>query len=292
MQYVFVVLALVLAFFFFKNLLTLVFSMENYNVHRKRLKQLKFQKKKEDADLSEIIDTVTKPVIAHVFSKWKPKRLDELEIDLKMAKWDKNFTAVQYRALSLLLKAIGVGAFALLYNVSSAMAIIWAVLLIFGMDFLFRNSIKNRKARLISDFPDFIRITEGYLSANVTFSKAVAESIKYVGDEWKPILQNFVIECDLKGIDEALEGLKKEVDLFEVKEFVALIKLTLEQGGDAKESFTAQADKIRELQMDMIAVKIGRRQTMGIILQGPLLLCNLLVFGLPTVGSMTSFSSM
>lgn len=292
MQYIFVVLALILVVFFTKNLFALIFSLENYSVHKKRLRQLRFQKKKEEADLAGLIDAVTKPIIAHFFSRFKPRKMDDLAIDLKMAKWDKFFTPIQFRALNLLLKTIGVIAFLVLYNVSGLMAVIWGVSLIFGMGFLFRNSIKNRKERLLSDFPDFIRITEGYLSANVPFSKAVSESIKYVGDEWKPILQNFVVESELKGIHEALDGLKRELDMFEVREFVALVKLTLEQGGDAKDSFSAQADKIRELQMDMIAVKIGKRQTMGVILQGPLLLCNLLVFGLPTVGSMTSFTSM
>lgn len=292
MQYVFAGIFLILLFFFAKNVLMILFSMENYNIHRKRLKQLKFQQKKEDADLSEIIDTVTKPVIVHVFSRYKPKRLDEIEAQLKMAKWDRYFTPIQYRALNLLLKGLGVLAFLLLFKASVFMASIWAVALIFGMDFLFKNSIKNRKEKLVADFPDFIRITEGYLSANVPFSKAVSECIKYVGDEWKPILQKFVVDCELKNINEALDGLKREVDMFEVREFVALVKLTLEQGGDAKDGFSAQADKIREMQMDMIAIKIGKRQTMGVLLQGPLLLCNLMVFGLPTVGSMTSFTSM
>lgn len=292
MVYIFAIVTLIFLFFFTKNVFMILFSLENYNIHRKRLKQLRFQKKKKDADLSELIDTVTKPVIHHVFSRFKPKRLEELETDLKMAKWDKYFTPIQYRALNVLLKAIGIVAFLLLSSQAMFIALIWFVGLFFGMDFLLKNSIKNRKEKLIADFPDFIRITEGYLSANVPFAKAVSESIKYVGDEWKPILQKFVIDCELKSIDEALENLKREVDLFEVREFVALVKLTLEQGGDAKDSFSAQADKIREMQMDMIAIKIGKRQTMGVLLQAPLLLCNLLVFGLPTVGSMMNFSSM
>ncbi|WCF11734.1 hypothetical protein NDS46_30790 (plasmid) [Paenibacillus thiaminolyticus] len=267
--------------------------MENYKIHRKRLRQLKFQKTKEDADLAGIIDTITKPVIVHFFrSRFKPKRLDQLEMDLKMAKWDKYFTPIQYRALDLVLKVIGVIVALLLFRSSIFMALLWGAILMFGMGFLLSNSVKNRKERLISDFPDFIRITEGYLSANIPFSKAVSESIKYVGDEWKPILQNFVIECELKGLDEALDELRRDVNLFEVREFVALVKLTLEQGGDARDSFTAQADKIHEMYMDMMALKIGKRQVMGIVLQGPLLLCNLLVFGLPTVGSMFNFTSM
>jgi Flp pilus assembly protein TadB len=288
----FALFAIVTLFFLAKNLFVLVFSMENYNVHRKRLKQLQFKSKKEEADMGELIDKVTKPVILHVLPKLKPRNLEQLERDLKMAKWDKHFSPVQYRALSLTLKVLGLVIGLLLYNASSMIAFIWAGVLIFGLDFLFKNAKNNRKDKLVADFPDFIRITEGYLSANVPFSQAVAESIKYVGDEWKPILQNFVVESDVKSIGEALEGLKHDVDLFEVREFVALVKLTLEQGGNASDSFSAQADKIREMQLDMIALKIGRRQMMGIAIQAPLLLCNLLVFGLPTIASMTSFTAM
>ena len=292
MKIVFAFLAIATLFFLAKNIFVLIFSMENYNMHRKRLKQLQFNKKKEEADMGELIDKVTKPVVTHILPKLKPRNLEQLERDLKMAKWDKNFTPVQYRALSLTLKVAGIVIGALLYNASAMIALVWAGVLIFGMDYLFRNSRNNRKDKLVADFPDFIRITEGYLTANVPFSQAVAESIKYVGDEWKPILQNFVVECDVKSIEEALETLKKDVDLFEVREFVALVKLTLEQGGDASDSFSAQADKIREMQLDMMAMKIGKRQMMGIAIQAPLLLCNLLVFGLPTVSSMTNFSAM
>jgi len=266
--------------------------MENYNIHKKRLKQLQVKSKKQDKDTAEVVDAVTKPVIKYILPKFGPKNLDQLAIDLKMAKWDKTFTPIQYRALSLLLKAIGILLLVVLINFSKFMAIIWFVALFFGLGYLKKNSADSRKANLLADFPDFIRITEGYLSANVSFSQAVSESIKYVGEEWKPILQNFVIECDIKSIEEALESLKNEVDMFEIREFVALVKLTLEQGGDARDSFSAQADKIREMQMDMIALKIGRRQMMGVAIQAPLLLCNLLVFGLPTVASMTNFSSM
>lgn len=285
------VLFLVTLYFFTRNLFMLIFSMENYNVHRKRLKQLKFQQK-EEASVTELIDTVTKPVITYVFSRMTPKNLEELEIDLRMAKWDKYFSPIQYRALDLTLKAIGVVMFLLLSKASMLMAVIWGVILCFGLGFLFNNSIKNRKEKLIADFPDFIRITEGYLTANVPFTEAVSQCIKYVGEEWKPILQNFVIECDIKSIDEALETLKKEVDLFEVREFVALVKLTLEQGGDARDSFSEQADKVREMQLDLMMAKIGKRQMMGVAIQAPLLLCNLLAFALPTVSSMLSFSSM
>jgi len=292
MQILLAGLALLFSFFFLRNVFMLLFSMENYNIHKRRLRQLDFEKKKEDATLNDLVDNVTKPIIQHVFSRFKPKNLEELERGLRMAKWDNNFTPIQYRALNLLLKVVGVLVFLLLFKKSLLIAGIWAFVMIFGMDILFKNSVVNRRERLFNDFPDFIRIVEGYLTANMPFPKAVEESIKYVGDEWKPILKNFVVECEIKSIDEALDFLKEEVDLFEMREFVSIVKLNLEQGGDAKDSFSAQAEKIREIQMDLIAIKIGKRQTMGIVLQGPLLLCNIMVLGLPTVNSMMNFSSM
>lgn len=292
MVYVLAAITLVCLYWFTRNVFTILFSLENYNIHRKRLKQLKFDKQKEETDVAELIDTVTKPIIRHVFSRFKPKDLGELEAELRMAKWDKYFTPIQYRALNLLLKAIGIAMFLLLSSQSMMIALIWFGVLFFGMDFLLKNSIKNRKEKLLADLPDFIRITEGYLSANMPFANAVSESIKYVGEEWKPILRKFVVDIELKGIDEALDNFKKEVDIFEVREFIALVKLALEQGGDAKSSFSAYADKIREIQMDLMEVKIGQRRTFGVLMQGPLLLCILLAFGLPTIGSMLNFNSM
>ena len=292
MQYLFAIIALVFLFFFTRNILMILFSMENYSIHKKRMKQLRFEQKKNDMEMQELIEKVTEPVIKHVFTRFKPKKLDDLEPMLRLAKWDKIFTPIQYRALNLLLKAVGIVAGVVLFSASWFIALVWFLALFFGMDFLFKNSITNRKERLIRDFPDFIRITEGYLTANLPFVQAVSESIKYVGEEWKPILQNFVVECEIKSMEEALDNLKREVDIFETREFVALVKLTLSQGGDAKESFTAQADKIRQMQMDAIAIKITKRRTMGTLIQAPLLICNLAVFGLPTVGSMLNFSGM
>ncbi len=291
MSILLILVIIIILFFITRNLFMLFFAMGNYNIHKKRLKQLEFNKKK-GKDVAEVIDDVTKPVITHIFSRFKPKNLDQLEIDLKMARWNKYFTPLQYRALSLCLKALGVVMFLLFYRNALPIAIIWGVVLFFGMGVMFRNSKNNVKSKLLSDFPDFIRITEGHLSANMPITQAISECIKYVGAEWKPILQNFVVECDIKSVEEALETLKTEVDLFEVREFVALVKLTLEQGADIRESFRSHADKIREMQMDMIAIKIGRRQMLGIAIQAPLLLCNLLVFGLPTLSAMMNLSAM
>lgn len=292
MKILFALGAVIATFFFLKNLFFIVFSMENYTIHKKRLKQLNFDEKKEDMSANELIDRITKPIIRHVLSRFNMKNLEQLERDLRMAKWNKFFNPLQYRALNLLLKVLGVVFFILFYQSSLLIAGIWAFALLFMMDILFKNSVVNRRERIFNDFPDFIRIVEGYLTANMPFAKAVEESIKYVGDEWKPILKNFVVEAEMKSIHEALDYLKQEIDLFEMREFISIVKLTLEQGGDAKDSFSVQADKIRQLQLDLIQIKIGKRESMGALMQAPLLLTLIVVFGLPTVDAMMSFSSM
>jgi Flp pilus assembly protein TadB len=266
-----------------------IFAMENYSIHKRRLRQLSYNKKKKEADMTDLIDKVTKPIISHIFLRMKPMDLEELGEKLRMAKWDKYFTPQQFRALNWVLRGIGIFFFLLVFNSNKTFALVWLIVPSFILSFMMNNNIKNRRDKLVADFPEFIRIVEGYLSANMPFSKAIESSIKYVGDEWKPILQNFVVETDTKSIGEALDTLKNTVDLFEVREFVSLVKLNLEQGGDTMASFEAQAEKIREMQLNMIAMKIGRRKIYGTMLQGPLLLVNMMVFALPIV---PSFSGM
>jgi Flp pilus assembly protein TadB len=170
-------------------------------------------------------------------------------------------------------------------------ALIWAVALIFGIDFLLNNSAKNRKDKLLAEFPDFIKITEGFLDAGFTFTKAVENSIKYVEIEWQDYLKKLLIDSELYGIDSSLENFKNDLNLFEVKEFVSIVRLNLEQGGSAKESFLSQADRVLEIRKNVLLMKIGKRQIIGTMLQAPLLLCNIMVFALPVVKSMTSLTS-
>jgi hypothetical protein len=100
-----------------------------------------------------------------------------------------------------------------------------------------------------------------------------------------------VVECEIKSLSDALDTLK-EIDIFEVREFVAITKLVLEQGGDAKKSFKKQAEMLREIQKLMIAIKIGKRNTMVTLIQAPILLGCFITFGLPVFSSITSFTTL
>ena len=77
--------------------------------------------------------------------------------------------------------------------------------------------------------------------------------------------------------------MKNTVDIFEVKEFVSLIRLTLEQGGNAKEGFLSQAEKISELQKNQLVLKVGKRKMLAQATQAPLLLADMIILCLPTI---------
>lgn len=288
MNILYLLLTLVFLALFIRNIFMTIFHLENYNIHKKRLAQIRKLNgtSRKEMDVDDLVNKVTQPVIKYILPKIKIKNYEELECDLRLSGWDKHFNPTQFISLSISGKILGAIVCILLLGVSLPIALIWGGILGFAPNFLLSNSVKSKKEKLMSSFPDFIRIIQGYLTAGFPFVKSVEETMKYVSDEWQDILKDFIIDCNLKSTNEALDGLKYRVDIFEVREFVALIKLTLEQGGNIKEGFEAQANKIQEMQEAIIAAKIAGRQTMAIILQGPLLLCNMMIFGLPTLSSM------
>lgn len=295
MKYIFMILGTICFLFFIRNIFMFLFSTENYSTHKKRLKQLQFNNKEdltEDEQTRAFIEKITRPVLKYVVPKMKVRDTKELEKDLKLAKWDRYFNPSQYIAMNITLKIIGVIALILLIPVSIPFALIWFSAFFFLFGFLFNNSVKEAKEKLLAGFPDFIRITGGYLSADIAFTKAVEGSIPYVGESWRPLLQEFIVNCDIHSVEKAIDKLKDEVDVFAVKELLSLVRLNLEQGVDVRESFERQIDKVRELQLESIMNKIAKRQLLAMALQGPLLLTLIGAFGLPTFYSMTNLSSM
>lgn len=283
----FAIMAIIIFAIFSYNLMRMFFSLDVYKNHQKRLKQLDFNKN-DEVSTNELINIISKPVAKYLLPYLSLRDLEQLEKDIRILKWDNYFTATSFRAFDITLKIIGTLLLFILFPISKFLAVVWFLVLFFLLNALMKNNIKERKEALMLGFPDFIRITEGYLSAGLTFLESIEKTIPYVDKVWQPILQNFLIEANLSNITSALDYLKKEVDSFEVREFVSIVKLTLEQGGDAKDGFSSQADRMRELQMNMIEIKIGKRKIYGIMLQGPLLIGCLLVFGLPVAGSMTT----
>lgn len=284
MNIVLLLVTLVLIFLFSRNVLNMLFSVGDYKLHKKRLKQLQFENKASNADeLNELINKVTKPVISHILPSLNMRNKVGIEKDLRMAKWDKYVSVEEFMAIRIIAAVVGVVALSVFWGPAKPIAVAWFVIFAIGPTFLLNNSCNNRRERFMVEFPDFIRVTQGYLTANMPFVKSIEESIRFTGKEWQPVLHQFVIDANLSGVDYALGRMRETVDLFEVKEFVALIRLTLEQGGGAKEGFEAQAEKIQNMLHDIMMIKIGKRKIMSVFIQGPLLLAIMATFGLPVI---------
>lgn len=272
----------------------LLFDLRDESATRFRLKQLKEMKHKESIEFKEIMDKIAEKSNSSLMPRLKrllPSigKVDTVQLkrDLILANWDDTFTPESFIGCVWALRLVGICAFpsVMLFTSGSfkIVGVCVCVALLMGLEWWLNSSVKSVKDELFSDFPDFIRIVSGYLSADIPLVQSITDSIKYVGDAWEPILKTFVIDCENKSVDFALERMKNTVDLFEVKEFVSLVKLTLEQGGNAKDSFLDQADKIEELQRNQLVLKVGKRKMMGQLCQAPLLLINMVIIALPTL---------
>jgi Flp pilus assembly protein TadB len=281
--------ALFVIFLISKNLFALI-NKRDTKLDKKRGSQLKFDEKRtssQDMTMDGLVDTVTGPVKKYVMPKVTvdETRTEKLEKDIQLADW-KGFDAYTFQSLDLTLKILGIVMGLLFLTKSTFMAILWFTVLFFGLRFLFNNSISNRKYNLMAEFPDFIRITQGFLSSNMTLVESLENALPYVGPTWRPILQDFIIEANIYSQDECIEQLKERVPIFEVHELWSLIQLNLEQGIDIKESFNNQAEKVKSMQKEVMIGKIGKRQMMATVIQAPLMLCMMGGFMLPTLSQM------
>lgn len=281
-------------FFFARSFFGMMFSMDSHRQHQKRMRQLKFTEdgRKSSDGTAEMINTVTTPIIKYLLPKLRMRDKDKLKKDLKIAGWDSNFTPDQYIAMDIILKIVGVILGGLLFNVSWQMAVIWFALPFFGFGFFFNNSIKEKKKKIFNEFPNFIRIIQGYLTAGIPLSKAVEEALPYMSPEWKVMMKDFVINTNLLSVQDAIGKLNDEVDIFEIQEFFSLVRLNIEQGINVKESFDGQREKVVDMQFEAMMGKIGQRQMMATVLQGPLLITMIVSFGLPVLYSMVNFTSL
>lgn len=279
------------AFIFVKNILNVLTSNTNESLYKKRLKQLQFNQKRsssDDMDMQRLVETITSPVAKHLIPKLNlTTDKAQLDRDLEMAQWNKIFTSITFIAMNLTLKIVGVIVLIILGQKSMAFGLVWFVALFFGFKLLFNNAKNERAFRLLCEFPDLIRITQGFLMSNMPLPEAFENTVPYIGKEWSPIIREFVINSEIYSQEECIDIISSKVDIFEVRELWSLIKLNAEQGIDIKECFTNQAEKVRTMQLEVMLNKIGKREMYSIAIQGPLLLSMIVGFGLPTLYSMT-----
>lgn len=282
------------AFIFARSFFTLLFSMQNYDIHKERFRQLQQvdSGEKEENSTAQFIERLTKPVVRHILPKLRPIDSKQLELELRMNGWDKYLSPETYRALNLILKTISVVALIGLWPIEPFFAIIFFLIFFFLLGFLLKNGANNMREALFNEFPDFISIIQGYLMAGVPLTKAVEETISYVGPEWQRLLKDFVMNCNLYSVPEAIDKLCEEVDIFEIKEFFSLIRLNLERGINIKDSFESQIEKVTEIHTEAVLNKINRRRIMTIVVQAPLFICIFIVAGMPVFYSMMTFQTL
>ncbi len=263
---------------------------------KSRLKQFSKGVKQDSESTLETINSLTEmirekwfPVLQKYLPSLRIDNLEQLDSDIKFIAWDDTFTAESYIATNIALKIIGVILCILLCMMGGIYMILAGVVTLLAcfllLDTMFKGEVKGKNEALFTDFPELVRIISGYLVAGMDLVRAMESSAKYVSDDWKPILNQFVLNCNTLGTTAALDIMANTVNMFEVREFVSLVKLTMEQGGDAKESFAAQAEKVAQMQKDQFLLKIGKRKTMASVVQMPMLLVNMAVIAIPTMVS-------
>ncbi|AJD93464.1 hypothetical protein JMA_41470 (plasmid) [Jeotgalibacillus malaysiensis] len=287
----FVVIGAVLFFFFSRSFFGLLFSMDNYKNHQKRMRQLQFTEdgKRVNDDTKEAIDKITSPVIKHILPRFRMKDRETLEKELRMAGWDVYYTPEQFMAMNVITKLLGLIVGFMVYQIAPLFGVVAFVALFFGFNVFFKNTLKERRKKVFQAFPDFIRVIQGYLSAGIPLAKAIEEAFPYMSPEWKRIMKSFLVNTNMRSLHEAIERINDDVDIFEIQEFFSLVKLNLEQGIDVKESFSGQREKVMDMQYEVMLEKIGHRQLMATVIQGPLLLTMIVAFGLPTLNAMMNF---
>lgn len=285
-------LGMAVSFFLFtKNILQAIFRTENESLHKKRLRALDFNNNRigqtKDSDLKGFLEKTTSPLTGILSPKLSPKKLKDLERDLAYVGWDKVMHAQEFRVLQLIMAAIAIPVGLFMWtnvHVLFGIVIIGAGTVL--MPFMLSNSVKNKKEKIFSEFPEFIQLVQGYLVADMPLTEAIRSTINYVGNEWKEYLSEFVANSHHRSLDEALDRLQYQVNIQEVSELLNLVRVSMKQGVDVQESFENQKDKVHTMQMDVVMGKIEKRKMMTMLLQGPLLLTIIIAFGLPTIHAM------
>lgn len=291
----------IVSFSFFKNLIYYFSGVYDIDSHNNRLKQLDYSsdrlKKNTENESNikqtrELIEKITEPIIKHVMPNIAYKKdLSELEKGLHFAGVDKYMTTSQYISLILLGRVVGAVLLILLFPFNQMLACLWFAGPALLPSFLLKNTVNEKKGKILLGFPEFINISKSYLVSGMSFEKSVEESIYYVNKEWQSLLKQYLINSESYSKKECLTMLAEESYSFEVKEFISIVKLNMEQGIDIKDSFDSQYEKIKDLQKIAIQKKIESRRVWAVFVQAPVLLTIFLAFGLPMVDSMTSFTN-
>lgn len=285
----FVILIAIMLAGIVNNVLKIVLDYDRSKAMAIRQKELDFVTKEKKKGT---IEQLTDPIIKLMGDRLKKGNLKNLQNDLEFVNWHKQFNALTFRAFQVVLLVVSiVGIFMISKNL--IMTLLVGGIINATIPFLMKSEIKKREKALLQEFPDLIRIMQGYLSTGFTFPEAFENTIPFVGPGWQKPLREAVVDMKLIGTKDALEKFKEKSRLPEAKEFTSMIILAIEQGGREEDAFEAQADNIHSISLDVMESKIVGRNAMAQGLQPLIMLAIILVFIVPVaVESMKGFGGM
>lgn len=259
-----------------------------------RIRQAKKQQVKRDfisktQKQKELVQSFSKPLEETILANYRPRKVDLLLRKLKVTGWDVYFNPTTWAAFHIWSSVLGILLTWLLWENSKIVAIAIGIFLAIFPTLLLNNAFKNINTELLMQFPQTIRIISGYLSAGLIMPRAFEMAAKSAKPRWQKILNTFTELCDTKGVGEALDWIKEEVDIMEAREFFAAIRLAIDDGIDPLESFEKQAKTLQQLLIDINRKKIQNRKVIAIALNIPILALIMATFMLPLIGVILDF---
>lgn len=294
MLYFLLALLAMSSFWFLNSLFQALFKTQRgYHLRRSRELTRLFKRQAEE----DILQRLTAPVIKYLlpYIPFRTKR--SLLNDLELIGWTRRLTVPQVHALRLLAWAAGGAAAAMLWFTGRTEFRVLAGLAVFiGLfivDSLILSRVKKVKNGIINEFPDFIEVVQAKLYADLTLDQAFMESLDHAGPYIRPLLRSFILDANVVGnTDYALDRLAEKSGLFEVKEFVSLVKLSMHLGDSARDSFGHLADKLRLLKLKLLEAKIEKKRMLSLLAPFVPILIILALLGLPTIlqfGNLSKF---
>lgn len=285
MLYLLLILLALASFWFLRNLFQTLFkTMRGYHIQRRREMSRLFRRQEE----ADILSRLTKPIIKYLLPYFPIKAKRSLMNDLELAGWDRRLSVPQVQALRFLAWITGgVLAAALWFSDKPEFKVLAALAAFVGffiVDSVILSKVKRVKNGIINEFPDFIEVVQARLYADLTLDRAFMESLDQAGPYIKPLLRSFILDANVVGNTEyALDRLAEKSGLFEVKEFVSLVKLSMHLGDSARDSFGHLADKLRLLKLKLLEARIEKKRMLALLAPFVPILIILALVALPTV---------
>ncbi len=294
MLYLLLTLLALACFVFLHSLFQSLFrTTRGYHIRRHQELTRLFKRQTEE----DIMQRLTAPVIKYLLPYFPFKAKRSLQNDLDLIGWSDHLQVPQVQALRILAWLSGGIAAALLWSAGKPeLKVLAGLAVFFGLffvDSIILSKAKKVRNGIIAEFPDFVEAVQAKLYADLTLDRAFMESLDHAGPHIRPLLRSFIQDSNVvRNTDYALDRLAEKSGLFEVKEFVSLVKLSMHLGDSAVDSFGHLSDKLRLLKLKLLEAKIEKKRMISLLMPFVPIIIILALIGLPTIlqfGNLSKF---